>query len=529
MSAQSTQPVTPELAAVKPLQEVWTIAWPTVLTMTSYTIMQFVDKLMVGQVSPQALAAQGNGSMWSFCFLSFALGVLTVVNTYVSQNLGAGTPRHGPKYAWAAFWLGTLIWLFVMVPYALSLPWLAAHALPKVFPAFAAGHSPELIVMESGFAQILVFGSIFLLISRGVNQFFFGMHRPRIVTLAAIAGNITNAIGNYILIFGEKGIPGWHIPGIPGLPAHGVYGSAMSTVLGTLVELSIPAMIFLGPKMHAELATRAAWRPGWNTIRDLLKLGWPAGIQWGNELVCWAIFMTILVGAFGENHMAACSIAFGYMSLSFMPAVGFSVATNALVGKYIGAGKPDIAVARTRLTLIIAMIYMSFCAAMFFIFRRQLVALFLPLDVSPDQAANIIEIGAKLMICTAVFQTFDAVGVIYTGALRGAGDTVWPGVMTLIYSWTMIVGGGFAIIWLWPELQSVGPWLASAAYIIAYGLTMWRRFASGRWRSIRLLDRGAGSAAEIAAIAAASVGADVDGVGGHPEARLEQAAEPASP
>src|SRR5204862_7051407 len=89
--------------AVSPLREVWTIAWPTVLTMTSYTIMQFTDKLMVGQIQhggPVSLAAQSNGGIWSFCLLSFALGIVTVVNTYVSQNFGAGRPRNGPKYAW---------------------------------------------------------------------------------------------------------------------------------------------------------------------------------------------------------------------------------------------------------------------------------------------------------------------------------------------------------------------------------------------------------------------------------------------
>src|SRR5689334_7683745 len=83
---------TPSIAASpSPLREVWTIAWPTVLAMTSYTIMQFTDQLMVGQVGPDELAAQSNGSMWSWTALSFALGILTVVNTFVSQNLGAGT------------------------------------------------------------------------------------------------------------------------------------------------------------------------------------------------------------------------------------------------------------------------------------------------------------------------------------------------------------------------------------------------------------------------------------------------------
>ena len=138
-----------------------------------------------------------------------------------------------------------------------------------------------------------------------------------------------------------------------------------------------------------------------------------------------------------------------------------------------------------------AMIYMTLCAAVFVIFREPLVGWFVNgADISPERARNIIDIGAKLMICTAVFQTADAFGIIYTGALRGAGDTVWPGVVTAIYSWVFIIGGGFAFIHFAPQLESLGPWIASAVYVILYGLTMWLRFHGGKWRSIDLLQRG---------------------------------------
>ncbi len=103
-------------------------------------------------------------------------------------------------------------------------------------------------------------------------------------------------------------------------------------------------------------------------------------------------------------------------------------------------------------------------------------------------AAEIIEIGGKLMICAALFQTFDAVGITYTGALRGAGDTVWPGMVTILYSWVFLVAGGWSVAVLWPQRESVGPWVSAAVYIILYGLTMSWRFEGGRWRSIRLLD-----------------------------------------
>jgi MATE family multidrug resistance protein len=176
------------------------------------------------------------------------------------------------------------------------------------------------------------------------------------------------------------------------------------------------------------------------------------------------------------------------MHLSFMPAIGFSVAVTSLVGKYIGAGDPDTAVARARLGLRLTMVYMTICGIVFFVFRHGLISLFVAgQEVTAEQAQEIITVGGKLMICAAVFQTVDAFGITYTGALRGAGDTVWPGMVTIFYSWALIVGGGWSIAVLWPELESVGPWIAAATYVIVYGLTMWWRFETGRWRSISLL------------------------------------------
>lgn len=488
-----------ERGAVSPLREVWTIAWPTVLTMTSYTLMQFADKIMVAQVGPVQFTAQSNGGIWAFNALAFAMGVLTVINTFVSQNLGAGTPRNGPRYAWAGLWMSVAMWLFVMIPYGLMLPMLFSH-LPE--------HSPELQHMETGYGQILLGGSVLLLAARAMNQYFFGMHRPKVVTIAAITGNLVNVIGNYILIYGSDGVRVefggrvFDLPGTPGVTPLGVYGAAIATVIGTAFELGIPFAIFLSKKWNDQYGTRAAWRPDWRAIRDLLRIGWPAAVQWGNELVCWSIFMTVLVGRFGEEHMAAGWIALGYMHLSFMPAVGFSTAVTSLVGRYIGAGQPDVAAARARLGLRLAMGWMTFCGISFFVFRHTLVRAFIGHDVDPVVAERIMAIGSNLLICAAVFQTFDAFGIIYSGALRGAGDTVWPGVITMIYSWVILTLGGWLMVKYAPGLTSIGPWIAASVYIIMFGMTMWQRWAGGRWRSIKLLHRPGDDAARMAPVTA---------------------------
>ena len=133
--------------------------------------------------------------------------------------------------------------------------------------------------------------------------------------------------------------------------------------------------------------------------------------------------------------------------------------------------------------------FLTVCGIVFLVFRYELIGLFVAgKDLAAEQAEEIIAVGGKLMICAAVFQTADAFGIAYTGALRGAGDTVWPGMVTIVYSWVFIVAAAWSIAVLWPGLESVGPWIAAAAFVILYGLTMWWRFETGRWRSISLLE-----------------------------------------
>lgn len=456
---------------ISPFKELWSIAWPTVLTMTSYTIMQFVDGLMVSVIGPMEFSAQGNGGIFAFLPLAFVMGMLSVVNTFVSQNLGAETPENGPKYAWGALWLAAAMWI-MLIPYAIALPYIFS----------LSNHCAELIVLESNYARILIYGAILTMSSRALSHYFYGMHKPKIIFVSTVIGNLTNVGANALLIFGYLGFP-----------KLGLAGAAYGTVIGTGVELLIPVWVFLGPKMNAQFHTRSAWKPSKPVLFDLFRIGWPKGAQFGNEMVCWSIFMVFLVGNFGEAHMAAGWIALKYMHLSFMPAVGISVAVTAVVGKYIGAGKPDIANQRAWLGVRMAMLYMGVCALIFVVFRRPLVEVFLWFKANKDNvediqmAQDILVIGSRLLICAAIFQLFDAVAITLSGALGGAGDTVWPGLVTIASSWIFIVGLGWFLSVYFHNLESLGPWIGAATYIIILGILFFWRWMSGHWRKIDLL------------------------------------------
>jgi len=442
--------------------------------MLSWAAMQFVDSLMVAGLGESAVAAQSNGGSLAWAPTSFCFGVLALVNTLVAQRVGARRTGEIARYGWAGLWLALGFCVLIMLPYALSLgPILRGSAM----------HSPEILEAELPYAHILLASAIFMIGGKALSNFFYGLQRPKLITIAAISGNVANVVFNYIFIFGENGaeLAGLQLPGIPGTPALGVTGAAIGTAIGSAVEALIPLAAFLSKRLDREFAIRRAWRPDFGAIREILRLGTPAGLQLLSESGSWVIFMVVLVGTFGEAHNAAGSAVMKFVMLSFMPALGIANAATAVVGKHIGEGRLDAAARSAHAAVFIAASWMTLCAAVFVLLRVQLAEVFLD---SPDAIA----IASTLFLFAAVFQTLDALGTVYAHALRGAGDTLVPGMATMILAWSVIVGGGLLLRTYAPGLESKGPWLAATAYIVLLGVFLTLRFERGGWRRIHLLD-----------------------------------------
>jgi Na+-driven multidrug efflux pump len=132
---------------------------------------------------------------------------------------------------------------------------------------------------------------------------------------------------------------------------------------------------------------------------------------------------------------------------------------------------------------------MTLCGIIFIAFRESLVRLFISDEMSAEDASFITSLGGKFLIAAAAFQFFDGVAMTLSGSLRGAGDTQRPGIITVVLSWLLIVGGGFAFVNFLPSLQSLGPWIAAASYIIALSVFLSLRYASGRWKTMSVVER----------------------------------------
>jgi len=388
--------------------------------------------------------------------MGFGVGVLFCVNTLVSQAFGQKDLPACGRYMWQGIW------------FAIMFACLAAPIIPfsgKLFAAF--GHEPHLASLEAQFFSISLAGAAVKLTAVSVGQFMLGINRPWMVLVAAVSGVCANAIANLFLVFGALGAP-----------KLGVAGAAIGTNIGVTVELIVLALIAFRPLTRKIFGTDD-WKPCKAQLLTLMKIGLPSGVQIVADVLAWTLFSVWVMAPFGTAAMAANNFMFRYFSVSFMPAFGIATAVTALVGRYIGAGDFETARKRAHLGFYVAAAYMLACGVGYILGRNQLIGLF-------SQDPEVLRIGATLLIFAGAYQLFDAMYIVYNGALRGAGDTLVPAVATATLCWGITVLGGFTVSRTKPEWGPGAPWVLATIYGALLGVFILMRFARGKWQSIRL-------------------------------------------
>jgi MATE family multidrug resistance protein len=284
----------------------------------------------------------------------------------------------------------------------------------------------------------------------------------------SIFSNASNILFNYLFIFG-----------IGPFPELGIVGAGIGTVLSQYLQGTLLLLIFLGPSIHAKFQSRDAWHFDPVRIRELLRIGLPGGVNFFLEVANWGLFLSFIIGKFGDASLAATNIAISFMHLSFMPTVAISEATAPIVGRWIGKNDVPRAKARTWTALRIASVYMLCMGTTFAFFGEGLIRLFFTKD------PEIILLGHRFLMLAAVFQGFDAFTIVCNGALRGAGDTRWMMFVNLLITYPFFL----PLAWLMAVTLNggaTGAWIAATIYIILMSFVLFWRFWSERWRHIRI-------------------------------------------
>ncbi|HEX2187913.1 MAG TPA: MATE family efflux transporter [Longimicrobiaceae bacterium] len=426
------------------LRQLLVVAGPLVVSQLGQVGMTAADTIMVGPLGAEALAAAGLGSALHVAMLMLFTGTVLGMTPLVSQAFGAGDRDRCRAVLVQGIWMSV------------------ALSLPLAWLTFLGGDIARLFGQEPGVAELageymdaLAWSALPALLFLAFRQFLEGMGITTPAMVMTFLGLAVNVAANAALIFGWGGLA----------PAMGVVGSGWATTITRWAMLgAMLAYLWLDPRLHPFRGVR--WRPDRELLRRIAAIGVPIGAQLGVE-VGLISFTAVMVGWFGPVELAAHQVTINLASVTFMVALGVSLAGSIRVGQHVGARSARGVRRATLATYLCAVGFMSLCALAFFLFPQELVGLY-----TSDPA--IVRVASALLLVAALFQVFDGAQVAGLCALRGAADTRVPMLMALVGYW----GIGVPVAYYLGFRTTLGPagvWAGlSAALAVVAVLLAWR-------------------------------------------------------
>jgi multidrug resistance protein, MATE family len=418
------------------------LAAPMVLIQVGAMLMGVVDTMMVGQVSPAALAAVALGNLYFFVISIFGLGVLLALDPIVAQALGARDELAVTR----GLQRGLVLSAALTVPLSL--------ALLTVEPVLELVRQPaDVIPAAAGYVYRSVPGVWPLLAFVVLRQTLQAHHRTAPIVLVIVLANLLNAALNYVWIYGHLGFP-----------AMGVLGSAWATTASRWFMGF--ALLALGwPDLARYLRRLAPNTFDLAPLGRMLWLGVPIGAQMVVEIGAFGA-VALLMGWLGVTQVAAHQVALNLASLTFMVPLGVSSAAAVVVGHAVGRGDAAGVRRSTLAALAVGAGFMALAAALFIGFPTGLASLY-----TADPA--VLALAAALLPIAGVFQIFDGLQVVSIGLLRGLGDTRVPVVVGMIGFWCIGMPVSLALGFVL-DFGAVGLWwgLVVGLFIVALFLML---------------------------------------------------------
>jgi MATE family, multidrug efflux pump len=431
------------------------LATPVMLGMLGHTFVSLVDNIMVGQLGSAELAAVSLGNSFIFIAMSLGIGFSTAITPLIAEADSENNFKKGKSSFKHGLFLCTVLSFALFGLILISKPLMSIMNQPE-----------EVVILAIPYLDLVAFSLIPLIIFQGFKQFSDGLSMTKYPMYATILANIVNVLLNYILIFGKLGFP-----------QMGIVGAAVGTLASRFIMLFFLWWILKQNKKSKDYVTSIKLFVLENKmIKKIINLGLPSAMQMFFEV---AIFTAAiwLSGTLGKNPQAANQIALNLSSMTFMVAIGLSVAAMVRVGNQKGLQNfkelRRIAFSIFLLGLGLALVF----ALLFLALHQVLPKLYLNLDDANNFSDNseVIAIAAKLLLAAAVFQLSDSIQVMVLGALRGLQDVKIPTLITFVAYWLI----GFPISYFLGKQEayaSFGIWLGLLVGLTAAAIMLYIRF-----------------------------------------------------
>ncbi len=443
-------------------RELLTIALPLIAGTGAWSIQHFLDRMFLSWHSPEAVAAAMPAGLLAFTIGCTFIGTAGYVGTFTAQYLGAGLPRQ----------CGSSLWQGIYVA-------LAGGVVHLLFVPFAGtifsfiGHGPIIEKYQQVYFIMLSFGGFFVIASAAMAGFLSGIGRTWPIMWTNIAVTTINLFLDWILIFGN-----W------GFPELGVAGAGLSTFIAMVSGTIIYSLILVRPHYRRRYDTIKGWRFEKPLFSALIRYGFPSGLQFLIDTSGFTLFI-FFVGRLGTEALASTTIAFNISTLAFMPMIGIGIAVSVLVARRLGENRPDLARRSTWSAFHLTMGYMATISLFYFI-RPEIFIFPFAKGAAPENFTEISAACATLLKFVAVYSLFDTMNIIFSSALKGAGDTHYIMRVTLALSVMLLIIPSWAAI-SFLSWGLYGLWTIASLYIATTGCFFLVRFLGGTWESMRVI------------------------------------------
>jgi putative MATE family efflux protein len=431
------------------------LAVPMVLELVLESTFAVVDIWFVAKLGTSAVATVGLTETFLFLLYAIGIGLAMAVTAVVARRVGEGDREAAAVSAAQAIWIAVL----ASLPFAaVGIVWARELLQLMGADAWTLTHGVR-------YLQWMLGGNVVIMLLFVCNAIFRGAGDAAVAMRVLWAANGLNIVLDPILIFGFGPIP-----------ALGVEGAAIATVIGRSTGVAMQLWILLRGSRHIRVATSQLALEAatlWNIARTSL-----GGIgQMIVAMTAWIFLMRILA-AIGSEAVAGATIAIRLMMFTLMPAWGMSNAAATLVGQNLGAGEPGRAEASVWRIGWYNMVFTVAVSVLFFLFPRELIGIF-----TDEQA--VIDIGAEWLRILSYSYFVYGWWMVSVQAFNGAGDTVTPTKINLVFFWLIQI----PLAWLLAlqlELQATGVFWAVFVSETSVGVfTLWL-FTRGTWKTARV-------------------------------------------
>ena len=428
------------------------LAWPVMLGMVGHTLVQFVDNIMVGQLGTTELAAISLGNSFVFIAMSIGIGFSTAITPLIAEADAEQNQHALQKVLHEGLRLCIILGVVLFLGVYIAKPLL-----------FKMGQKPEVVALAFPYLNWVAVSLLPLVVFQAFKQFADGMSLTRYSMYATVLANVVNVVINYFLIFGIWIFPKW-----------GVTGAAVGTLASRVTMLIfVVILLYRDPRTAAIIRQLVPKRLYKKELNQLLQLGLPSSLQMFFE-VSFFTFAIWVCGFLSKDAQAANQIALNLSSMTFMVAMGLSVAATIRVGNQKGfkafGELKRIALSVFLLTLLLDVVF----AGVFVACNEWLPWLYLDSATGLDTFA-VAELAGSLLFIAAFFQIFDGAQVVALGSLRGLQDVRIPTWITFL---AYVLIGVPVMLYLSVEaaMGARGVWIGLCLGLVVSSLLLYLRF-----------------------------------------------------